>query len=629
MNTIDHIILPVDIPNHVIRPIIYRIVTKQHNLLLTTNGLETLAYIIGSKAVGSDWRTTKLNYTKQIVDLIVKEWIKKGLGKKFDDKEKIMTIYRELFENKNNSKFTSADNENEDQMDLDPGNSTSIQNIATSNEIDNESSMINISMDVELEQDLLKNYNQFIKFLSFDEQPLLKYDHLSKIFRIENKQKSYPHKNLINPLLKSDTLIQRLELIKNKYLKNNNNNITKFTSAKDLLGRNEELFTLIGVVRKNFKNEWILEDPSGSVKLILSHLDYDEKSFFFIPGQIVILEGIYFTVGEEFQVANLSFPITESRGETVLKRLNKMDYLGINDGNKYVLDEDFWIKLEEINLKLTRNWIAFLGGDLFLDVESNFAKLESILSRFDEDQVSKPKFIVFQGSFTSKPLVLDIMTNSPNVFKEYSDNFNKLFQLISKFDNLKNAKTQFVFIPGDNDPWFENNGIYPRDSIPPFFVKKQAFPTLIPNCHFKSNPVRLVYLNQEILIVNHDYYKQFVSLNINIDSNKYVEKKDEDSFIIDKLERQSRENFKVANTIITQQHLFPHKNTLNWEFDHYLQLNPLPNSIILADTSCAKYETESNGVKVVNTGKFNGLSNESVGWWEYIPFKRVYVWEQL
>lgn len=621
------IILPVDIPNHVIRPIIYRIVTKQHNLLLTTNGLEALAFIIGTKAIGSEWRTTKLNYTKHIVSSIVLEWMKRGLGEKFDDKEQIISVYKDLFEA--GSQEADVVNEPRGQSDLEPGNSTSLNDLGTSNENQNQSPSENASMNDELEQDLLKNYTHFIKFSSFEEQPLLRYDYLNKNFKLKAHNDTPSQlKNLINPLLKSEILIQRLELIKHKCLKHRLDS-TKFTAAKDLLGRNEEVFTLFGFIRKNFKNEWILEDPSGTVKLVLSHLDYDRKKFFFIPGQIVILEGIYFTVGEEFQVANVEFPVTESRGETILKRLNKMDYLGINKDSKYVLDENLWIKLEEINLKLTRSWIAFLGADIFLDKPSTFVKLEEILSRFDTDQVSTPKFIVFQGSFTSKPLRLDIMANAPNVFKEYSDNFTKLFHLISKFEQLKNSQTQFVFIPGDNDPWFENSGIFPKDGIPSFFIKRQAFASVIANCHFKSNPVRLLYLNQEICIVNHDYYRRFSGLNIDMKRSKYAQDDKDGEFIIDKLERHSIDNFKIANTIVTQQHLFPHQNTVNWEYDHYLQLNPLPNSIVIADASCAKYETESNGVKVVNTGKFNESSNGSVGWWEYVPFKRVFVWEQL
>ncbi|XBW35272.1 hypothetical protein QEN19_000840 [Hanseniaspora menglaensis] len=616
MNTNERLILPVDIPNHVIRPIVYRIVTKQHNLLLTTKGLETIAYLIGRKAVGSDWRTTNLNYTKKVIDAIVRDWVKQGLGSKFDDREAIVSIYKGIFD---------AVPASIEPMEIDPGNSTSIQDITENTP--NETSVLNITMDPEQEKDLIENYNQFIKFSSFYDQPLLRYDHLNRAFRLETNASEHDHKNVINPLLKSEILIQRLELLKHKYLKSINNSI-KITPAKDLLGRNEELFTLFGIIRKNFKNEWILEDSSGFVKLVLSHLEYDDKKFFFFSGQAVILDGIYFTVGEEFQVAQVTFPKTETRGESILKRLNKMDYLGINRDNKYVLDEDFWIKLEEINLKLTRNWIVFLGGDLFLDSQSNLDKVDQILAKLDSDNISIPKFIVFQGSFTSKPLVMDVMANSKNVFKEYSDNFASLLQLISKYEHLKDAKTQFVFIPGDNDPWFDKNQIYPRDGIPSFIIKKQFFSNLISNCHFKSNPVRLIYLNQEILIVNHKYYKHFVTSNIQIENHNFNDESEE-NFIIDKLEMQSKENFKIANTIVTQQHLFPHENTLNWQYDHYLQLNPLPNSIVLADTSCMKYEVETNGVKVINLGRFDSSSDGSIGWCEYIPFNRAYVWAHL
>lgn len=109
------------------------------------------------------------------------------------------------------------------------------------------------------------------------------------------------------------------------------------------------------------------------------------------------------------------------------------------------------------------------------------------------------------------------MSNSENVYKNYSENFNSLFGIINKYQALLNSKTQFIFVPGENDPWFGSDDVYPKSGIPDFFIKNHNFPNVLKNCHFKSNPVKLIYLNQEILIVNNKYYNQFINNDLEND----------------------------------------------------------------------------------------------------------------
>lgn len=626
----EHIFLPVDIPNHVIRPIIYRIVTKQHNLLLTTSGLQTLAYIIGNKAIGGEWRTTQLNQTKKIIDSIAREWIGRNYGKKFEDRANIMSIYKDLYESKKDTVSFNNENIEISFNDIEPGNSTSVQDVAMKDEV--EEDQFNVSMDVEQEQTMLKNYHNFIKFSSYDELPSLKYEHQHKTFNLKNSSfadMEHNHKNVINPLAKPQTLINRIELIKIKHLKNSANGDVKFNPIKDLLGRNEEVFTLCGILRKNFKSEWILEDPSGTVKLKLDNMEYDHNDYYLVPGEILILKGIYFTIGEIFHVRYAYFPKNEPRPVTISKRLNKMDYLGINKEQNYVLNEDFFLKLEDINVKLKKNWIAFLGGDMFLDDQRVLNGIDKVLETFQADTLAIPRFIVFQGSFVSKSLKVDIMSNISNVYKQYSENFNTLFGIINKYQNLLDSKTQFIFIPGENDPWFGTGHIFPKSGIPDFFIKNQNYPSVLKNSHFKSNPVKLIYLNQEIMIVNNKYYNQFITSGIDLEIDSVHASEDENN-IIDQLENKKKEKYKVAKTLISQQHLFFHKNVINWDFDHFLQLNPLPTSIVLIDTSASSYHTSFNGVQVVNTGKFISNSETSLcGWWEYAPCLRKYFWKEM
>jgi len=131
------------------------------------------------------------------------------------------------------------------------------------------------------------------------------------------------------------------------------------------------------------------------------------------------------------------------------------------------------------------------------------------------------------------------------------------------------------------------------------------------------------------MIVNNKYYNQFITSGIDLEIDSVHASEDENN-IIDQLENKKKEKYKVAKTLISQQHLFFHKNVINWDFDHFLQLNPLPTSIVLIDTSASSYHTSFNGVQVVNTGKFISNSETSLcGWWEYAPCLRKYFWKEM
>jgi hypothetical protein len=59
---------------------------------------------------------------------------------------------------------------------------------------------------------------------------------------------------------------------------------------------------------------------------------------------------------------------------------------------------------------------------------------------------------------------------------------------------------QFIFVPGPNDPW--SSTTLPRPEIPETFT--QYIRDKIPKATFTSNPARIQYFNQEIVIFRED-----------------------------------------------------------------------------------------------------------------------------
>lgn len=105
-----------------------------------------------------------------------------------------------------------------------------------------------------------------------------------------------------------------------------------------------------------------------------------------------------------------------------------------------------------------------------------------------------PLAFIFIGNFSSKPFKYSASQSA-----EYKDNFSALADLIGEFDNLA-THSNFVFVPGPKDPWGGNT--LPQRSLPPSFVarmKQRARKSI-----FASNPCRIRYCTQEIVILRED-----------------------------------------------------------------------------------------------------------------------------
>lgn len=80
-----------------------------------------------------------------------------------------------------------------------------------------------------------------------------------------------------------------------------------------------------------------------------------------------------------------------------------------------------------------------------------------------------------------------------------SAGFKELADLIASFPALS-SYCQFLFVPGPTDPW--SSSVLPRPAIPETFTK--AIRDRVPKARFTSNPARIRYFGQEIVIFRED-----------------------------------------------------------------------------------------------------------------------------
>jgi DNA polymerase epsilon subunit 2 len=84
-------------------------------------------------------------------------------------------------------------------------------------------------------------------------------------------------------------------------------------------------------------------------------------------------------------------------------------------------------------------------------------------------------------------------------FSNVLEAFDQLANLIAEYPEIA-ALSNFVFVPGSNDPWAGN--ILPRPPIPSQFVSRLV--SKVKNVHFPGNPCRIKYCTKEIVIMRED-----------------------------------------------------------------------------------------------------------------------------
>lgn len=108
--------------------------------------------------------------------------------------------------------------------------------------------------------------------------------------------------------------------------------------------------------------------------------------------------------------------------------------------------------------------------------------------------------------------------------------------------------------------------VLPRPALPDFFAKE--FRKYTPNATFGTNPCRIRFYDQEIVIFRHDQLNKMKRLSL-IDSSL------DESQKVSSFQR-------LSWTVLHQSHLAPlplPSCPLYWEFDHALRIFPLPHTV--------------------------------------------------
>ncbi|QLQ78631.1 hypothetical protein HG537_0A08790 [Torulaspora globosa] len=641
-------VLPVKIDPPLLRPIAYRVLSKKYGLNIKSDGLVALADVVGSM-FGMHWKRNA--DTVRFLETFALVWRQQERGL-FVDEQGVVDVVKELKERERVSEPVAA---------VEPvrkARNGTIDGMLVRDKTedavlveDTEQPSETVSEPIADEEHL--DWRNYFKVVNAADQAKFSYDPVKLTFvftpakRDDNGDFRASLASRICDTSASARLFpNRFHLVRNKVMRNENfqdmddfnplssivaiqrdldktsasiSAAMSITQIKNLLGRDGQNFLLLGLLSRNSKGNWCMEDLSGTIEIDISQT-LPTSGLYYVPGCIVLVEGIYFTVGNKFHVSSITHPPGEKREQT-LEAIGNLDLLGLHGhtSSNYIsrLDNELKIRLYYLEKELTDHRIVILGGDIFLDEIDTMQALRKVLTRLNDDP---PTVIIFHGSFTAVPVHASMNSKNISSTVQYRNNFDELADLISQLDNIAESST-LIFVPGVNDAWgsMASMGaahVLPQQPMPSRFTQKLK--KVCKKVIFASNPARMAYLSQEIVIIRDDITERFKrhsvpfpmedlarsddgSANPEVTTIRQLIKAD------DQLPMKVRESRKLVKTVLDQGHLSPFLTSIRpivWSNDNALTLHPIPSTLIFCDTTAPRFDLTYNGCKALNPGKF-------------------------
>ncbi|CAF1602501.1 unnamed protein product [Adineta ricciae] len=325
-------------------------------------------------------------------------------------------------------------------------------------------------------------------------------------------------------------------------------------------GSKSEKVVLLGMLSQLHEAKYDLQDPTGVISLNLDNAIfhpgfYFENCFVLVEGQID--DGV-------FNVSGVGLPPPETAQNT-------RSYFGeINiTGNPHDQSAKTKIRLKEIEEK-SDDAFVFLS-DVWLDDKKVMEHIEQLFDGFADQP---PFAFIFCGNFLSRP--------TANLYiNDLSDAFKNFTKLVGRYPDIC-ERAHFVFVPGPQDRHAPK--IYPRAPFPPTIndiLKKR-----IRHLHLATNPVRIQYCTQEIVIFREDLLQKLCRYCIKLPSDNLP--------------------MHLCHTLVAQAHLSPlpvYMTPVYWSYDHALHLYPLPDLVVICDKFKSITDTIAD-CTIINPGSF-------------------------
>ncbi|KAM4014324.1 DNA polymerase epsilon subunit 2-like [Anomaloglossus baeobatrachus] len=336
-------------------------------------------------------------------------------------------------------------------------------------------------------------------------------------------------------------------------------------TVENLLGSAAKMGEVIvlGMITQLKEGKYFLEDPTGTVQLELSKAQF--HSGLYTESCFVLAEGWY--EDKVFHVNAFGFPPTEPSSTT-------RAYYGNTNffGGPSATSVKSSVKLKQLEEENEDAMFVFLS-DLWLDQVDVIEKLHIMFSGY---ATAPPTCFIFCGNFSSAPY-------GKNQNQSLKESLKNLADVICEYPSIHKS-SRFVFVPGPEDPG--PGFILPRPPIAEHITAD--FRQRVPFSIFTTNPCRIQYCTQEIVVLREDLVNKmcrncvrFPSSSLDI-PNHFVK------------------------TILSQGHMTPlplFVSPVYWAYDYTLRLYPLPDVIVIAD-KYDPFSISNTECLTINPGSF-------------------------
>lgn len=329
------------------------------------------------------------------------------------------------------------------------------------------------------------------------------------------------------------------------------------------LSSRENEVVVLGLLTQLTEGQYHLEDDTGAVTLNLKDTKF--HTGLFVQNCFVLVEGWY--EDGVLHALAMGLPPPEAPN-TTRALLGNVNYFG---GPETVCAKN--VAKRQTAEKENQDAMLVFLSDLWLDKMKVLDKLRLLFAGYSQ---FPPIAFIFCGNFLS-------VSHGPQQSHEMKSAFNSLAEILSEFPELV-QQSKFIFVPGPGDPG--PSTIFPRPPLPKLVT--EDFTKKVPSASFVSNPVRILYCTQEIVVFREDIVAKMCRNCVYFPTNS------------DDIPSH------FAKTIVSQSSLSPlplHVLPIYWGMDHCMALHPTPDLIVTADKG-DPFITQDNNATVVNPGSF-------------------------
>lgn len=236
-------------------------------------------------------------------------------------------------------------------------------------------------------------------------------------------------------------------------------------------------FVVLGLLSQLTENRFFIEDPTGSVPVDLSKVQY--HSGFFCEGSFVLIEGNY--ADGVLKAAGMGFPPVEAAASS-RAYFGSLNTWG-GPANTLLKNSTGLLAIERDNTEATMVFLA----DCWLDDPVVFEKMQTLFVGYND---SPPVAIIMMGPF---------FRNTQDPF-QWKNKFHAFGEFIANNCPAIKKETDVVLVPALEDP--AAPVILPRAPLPEQICTNLK--RLVPRTVLATNPCRLQYCTQQIVICRAD-----------------------------------------------------------------------------------------------------------------------------